>query len=74
LDLGGKQFSFEPYDYGPFDRAVYSELKALAQQGFVTIVAAPGAGKRRYSLTAAGYEALGEGRCDRIEFRSSQPA
>jgi hypothetical protein len=31
-DLGGRQFSFEPYDYGPFDRAVYSELELLARQ------------------------------------------
>jgi len=56
-DFGGKQFSFEPYDYGPFDRAVYSELEALAQKGLVVIEAAPGAGKRKFSLTAAGYEA-----------------
>jgi len=56
-DLGGPQFSFEPYDYGPFDRAVYSELEALAQKGFVAIEVAPGASRRKFSLTAAGYDA-----------------
>jgi uncharacterized protein len=56
-DLGGKQFSFEPYDYGPYDRAVYSELETLALRGLVTIEATAGAGRRRFSLTAAGYEA-----------------
>jgi hypothetical protein len=43
-DLGGKQFAFEPYDYGPYDRTVYSELEALSRRGLVTIEAAPGAG------------------------------
>jgi hypothetical protein len=56
-DLGGKQFSFEPYDYGPYDRAVYSELETLALRGLVAIEATAGAGRRRFSLTAAGYEA-----------------
>jgi uncharacterized protein len=56
-DLGGKQFSFEPYDYGPYDRTVYSELEALARRGLVMIEAAPGAGRRKFSLTATGYEA-----------------
>lgn len=56
-DFGGPQFNFEPYDYGPFDRAVYSELEALAQKGLVAIEAAPGASRRKFSLTAAGYEA-----------------
>jgi uncharacterized protein YwgA len=56
-DLGGKQFAFEPYDYGPYDRTVYSELEALSRRGLVAIEAAPGAGRRKFSLTAAGHEA-----------------
>jgi uncharacterized protein YwgA len=55
-ELGGRQFSFEPYDYGPYDRCVYTELEALARQGLVAIEAASGAAKRKYSLTAAGYQ------------------
>ena len=30
-------FSFEPYDYGPFDRDVYSEATALEMQGLATV-------------------------------------
>lgn len=53
--MGGKQFSFEPYDYGPFDKAVYQELDSLQRQGFVEMYqVAPGPGGRRYSLTLAG--------------------
>lgn len=59
-DLGGKTFSFEPYDYGPFDKAVYQELSALESQGLVEIFSlAPGAGGRRYRLTSNG-QALGQ--------------
>lgn len=54
-DLGGKQFNFEPYDYGPFDKAVYQELNRLEALGLVYIYQAnPSAGGRRYSLTPAG--------------------
>jgi hypothetical protein len=56
-DIGGPQFSFEAYDYGPFDRSVYYELEALAQKGLVAIEATSDASRRKFSLTAAGYEA-----------------
>jgi len=55
--MGGKQFAFEPYDYGPFDKAVYQELDALAADGLVQIAHhGSSAGSRRYSLTPAGQE------------------
>lgn len=54
-DIGGPQFSFEPYDYGPFDRAVYSELEALSRAGLVRIEPAAGADRRKYSLTPEGF-------------------
>ncbi len=55
--FGGKQFSFEPYDYGPFDSAVYHELDTLARMGFVRIESkGPSAGHRRYVLTPAGQD------------------
>jgi hypothetical protein len=53
-EIGGPQFHFAPYDYGPFDRAVYDELDALARQGLVVIERTPWADKRRYSVTAEG--------------------
>lgn len=53
-ELGGAQFSFTPYDYGPFDSTVYHELEHLARVGYVAISASPGAGRRKFSLTPAG--------------------
>jgi hypothetical protein len=56
--LGGKQFNFEPYDFGPFDSAVYKELDALERAGFVRVERrGPAAGARRYSLTLEGQRA-----------------
>lgn len=53
--VDGPHFAFEPYDYGPFDRAVYEELELLAVNGLVQI---DSSGKyRRYSLTAPGFAA-----------------
>jgi hypothetical protein len=62
-EIGGRAFAFAPYDYGPFDRAVYQELGTLCRMGFVNIEdVGPSAGRRRYSLTphgqAAGEQAL----------------
>lgn len=57
-DIGGKQFSFEPYDYGPFDRNVYTELNHLQSIGLVELsYINPTAGGRRYGLTLAGHQA-----------------
>lgn len=56
--LGGKQFSFEPYDYGPFDKDVYEELDTLTRLGFVRVFyLGSGNGHRRYTLTPAGQSA-----------------
>jgi uncharacterized protein len=51
--LGGPHFSFEPYDYGPFDNAVYTELEILALAGLVLIELS---GRyRTFRLTDAGF-------------------
>ena len=56
--IARRQFSFEPYDYGPFDKAVYRELEALQGQGLVNIEqVGASAGQRRYSLTPRGQQA-----------------
>jgi hypothetical protein len=58
--LGGKQFQFRPYDFGPFDQAVYAELEVLETLGLVQISrVGPAPGHRRYQLTTKGQE-LGE--------------
>lgn len=50
----GPHFNFSPYDYGPFDRAVYDELDGLAVAG---LVETQKSGRyRRYALTPMGYE------------------
>ena len=51
--IGGPFFHFQPYNYGPFDRAIYGVIEAMAEGGDVevnTLGAYP-----RYSLTEAGY-------------------
>jgi uncharacterized protein len=51
--VNGPHFDFKPYDYGPFDRAVYLELDSLAAQGLINI---QNTGRYRvYSLTPEGY-------------------
>ena len=56
--FGGNKFAFEPYDYGPFDKAVYHELEALELQGLVSIKqVGASAGRRRYSVTPRGHQA-----------------
>jgi len=56
--IGGPHFNFQPYDYGPFDAAVYRELEVLQRKGLVNI--ANYGSRRTYELTAAGQRA-GEG-------------
>ena len=51
--VGGPHFGFRPYDYGPFDSAVYMELEDMSKVGLVQIVAGY---YRSYLLTADGYE------------------
>ncbi len=59
-DIGGRQFNFEPYHYGPFDKDVYAELDRLARRGLVLCESiGPSAGHRRYSLTPEGQQ-IGE--------------
>ncbi len=51
--IDGPHFSFKPYDYGPFDSAVYAELDSLdALYGYVQIERA--GSYRTYRLTGPG--------------------
>lgn len=34
---GGPHFAFRPYDYGPFDYAVYDEINELANRGLAEV-------------------------------------
>ena len=57
-DVGGPHFDFQPYNYGPFDKAVYEELEALAKDGLVEVC--PGWKWNGYRLTEAGQK-VGDG-------------
>ena len=46
----GSRFNFEPYNYGPFDKAVYQVLDELDEAELVTIRS--GGWQRTYALTA----------------------
>ena len=52
--IDGPYFHFEPYHYGPFDKAVYEELDSLAEQGKMNIDTTRR--YNQYSLTDSGYE------------------
>jgi len=56
-EIGGKLFAFEPYDYGPFDKAVYRELEQLSALELVKIFQGSSPSSRRYGLTPAGQSA-----------------
>ena len=54
--IGGPHFSFEPYDYGPFDKQVYYDLEALAADGLIEISDSHPRSLRTYRLTEKGHE------------------
>jgi uncharacterized protein len=65
--LGGKQFGFEAYDYGPFDKNVYRELERLASMGLVQIISTGFShGGRVYSVTPSGQQ-VGEQMLGRLD-------
>ena len=53
--VGGPHFDFEPYQYGPFDSTVYSELRSLRAKGLVDVDLIWW-GRRGYSLSPEGQE------------------
>lgn len=58
-EISGPLFDFQPYDYGPFDKAVYRELDELEQMGLVETLS--NGRWREYRLTTEGqYRGQGE--------------
>jgi uncharacterized protein len=49
----GPHFAFRPYDYGPFDREVYTEIEVLCGLDFAVVSSEHRV--RKYELSAAGY-------------------
>ena len=54
--VSGPHFDFQPWDYGPFDRAVYNVLESLEPQGMVDIVEDVSPRSRTYRITALGLQ------------------
>lgn len=52
-EVGNDFYRFEPYDYGPFDKDVYSDAEVLAKRGFLI--------KQQMGPTWAGYSITPEG-------------
>ena len=52
--VNGPHFNFQPYNYGPFDKAVYDELMELASEGYVETI--PENTWLSYRLTQTGQE------------------
>jgi uncharacterized protein YwgA len=59
------RYEFKPYDYGPFDRRVYSDIEELANHGWAQINQQPGARWRTYSASEIGIE-LGQRYAERL--------
>jgi uncharacterized protein YwgA len=53
------RYTFQPYDYGPFDRRVYSDVESLQERGLAQVDQPPGSRWRTYAASAAG---VAEGR------------
>ena len=50
-------YSFEPYDYGPFDAAIYVDLRRMASLGHVRGDWSPGRSWKNYTMTGSGRKA-----------------
>ena len=48
------RYDFQPYDYGPFDQRVYSDVEWLAGHGLARIDQRPGSRWRTYAATETG--------------------
>ena len=55
--LGTDFYSFEPYDYGPFDAAIYVDLRRMVSLGHVRGEWSPGRSWKNYTITGPGRQA-----------------
>ena len=56
--IGPEFYSFEPHDYGPFDAAIYVDLRRLMHEGRVRGEWSPGRSWKNYMLTRDGRKAV----------------
>ena len=55
-EVGEPFYEFEPWDYGPFDPAVYDDARELEGEGLVSIGRVPGRRWSDYRITRKGAE------------------
>ena len=55
--VGTEFYSFEPYDYGPFDAAIYVDLRRFTNEGHVRRQWHPGRSWKSYAITGSGRHA-----------------
>lgn len=68
----GEGYSFQPYDYGPFDKGVYGDIWAMAQEEELAEVRGSAYGRwNEYRATEAGVSA-GEAVLDRMSPRERE--
>lgn len=63
-----EQYSFRPYDYGPFSSRIYDDLDGLVEDGLVAREPVPGYTWSRFRLTPEGLaeaQSLADGLTDR---------
>ena len=55
--IGPEFYSFEPYDYGPFDAKIYVDLRRMTTVGHVRGEWSPGRNWKNYATTKSGRKA-----------------
>ena len=55
--IGTKFYSFEPYDYGPFNAAIYADLRRMTGAGHVRAEWSPERSWKSYTITGSGRNA-----------------
>jgi len=56
-EIGENFYHFVPYNYGPFDSDIYSDLRILANEGLVAKVQIIGRSWMSYEITPEGHDA-----------------
>ena len=55
--IGTDFYSFQPYDYGPFDAAIYADLRRMTSLGHVRGEWNPGRSWKTWTITGSGRKA-----------------
>jgi len=59
-EVGSSFYKFDPYHYGPFSQAIYTDAAALDVDGYIQIVQIPSRSWPEYTITKAGLDKASE--------------